>query len=420
MFPICDEQGRVVGFSGRILSGDEKTAKYVNSPETPVFTKSKVFFGLDKSKRAILDAGFAIICEGQLDLIACFMAGVQNVVAPQGTAFTDQHARIITRYAAEIVLCFDSDLAGQRASIRGLDGLLASGFSKQMNISSIAFQPGSPIQDAMLSSGLAIRVVVLPSPHDPDSYIKEFGSQAFSELVSKSESFFDFYLKHLCAVNDVSSDRGKTEVVRSMAEVLRKTGNHILIDYYTQKTAMEIGVGAEAVRSEFKKLSRDKSTTNVVTEEATGPSEEIQPPSAQEFWLLKLLFLHEDLVQWCATLLDSNWIQHSLVRQIVSKRLDAQRVGRWLNFTAFLDECETPEMRNLLTKAVTEDRPIPNPAQQISDVAAKLRNQWIDRQIMSLIHRSNQPETDEATRIALLREQHELRELKRHPLTGPA
>ena len=74
MFPICNEQGRVIGFSGRILSGDEKTAKYVNSPETPIFTKSRVFFGLDKSKRAILDAGFAIICEGQLDLIACFMA----------------------------------------------------------------------------------------------------------------------------------------------------------------------------------------------------------------------------------------------------------------------------------------------------------------------------------------------------------
>ena len=106
MFPICDEQGRVVAFSGRVLSGDEKTAKYVNSPETLIFTKSKVFYGLDKSKRAILDAGYAIICEGQLDLIACYMAGVQNVVAPQGTAFTEQHARIIKRYAQKIVLCF--------------------------------------------------------------------------------------------------------------------------------------------------------------------------------------------------------------------------------------------------------------------------------------------------------------------------
>jgi len=131
MFPICDEQGRVIGFSGRILSGDEKTAKYVNSPETPIFVKSKVFFGLDKSKRAILDAGHAIVCEGQLDLIACFMAGVQNIVAPQGTAFTPDHARILKRYVDEVVLCFDSDNAGQNAAVRALDLACMRGLAKE-------------------------------------------------------------------------------------------------------------------------------------------------------------------------------------------------------------------------------------------------------------------------------------------------
>ena len=110
MFPICDEQGRVIGFSGRVLSGDEKTAKYVNSPETPIFTKSKVFFGLDKSKRAMLDAGFAIVCEGQLDLIACFMAGVQEHRRAAGHGLHRRpHARILKRYVDEVVLCFDSD-----------------------------------------------------------------------------------------------------------------------------------------------------------------------------------------------------------------------------------------------------------------------------------------------------------------------
>ncbi len=183
MFPICDEQGRVIGFSGRVLSGDEKTAKYVNSPETPIFTKSKIFFGLDKSKRAILDAGFAIICEGQLDLIACFMDGVQNIVAPQGTAFTDQHARILKRYANEVVLCFDSDNAGQNAIVRSLDHLLAS--------------------------GLAVRVAVVPAPHDPDSFIKASGGEAFRKLVESAEGFFDYYLNRLCATNEINSDKGR-------------------------------------------------------------------------------------------------------------------------------------------------------------------------------------------------------------------
>src|SRR5437867_3049802 len=178
MFPICDEQGRVVGFSGRVLSGDEKTAKYVNSPETPIFTKSKIFFGLDKSKRALLDAQYAVVCEGQLDLIACYMAGVQNIVAPQGTAFTADHARILKRYVEEVVLCFDPDEAGQEAAVRALDSLLAA--------------------------GLAVRVAVVPAPHDPDSFIKASGGEAFKQLIERAEGFFEFYLNRLCATNEAS------------------------------------------------------------------------------------------------------------------------------------------------------------------------------------------------------------------------
>jgi DNA primase len=215
MFPICDEQGRVIGFSGRILTGDEKTAKYVNSPETPIFTKSKVFFALDKSKRAILDAGFAIVCEGQLDSIACFMAGVQNIVAPQGTAFTDQHARIIKRYVDEVVLCFDSDNAGQNAAVRSLDSLLAS--------------------------GLAVRVAIVPPPHDPDSFIKANGGEAFRQLIAGAEGFFDYYLGRLCRTNDITTDKGRIGVVREMAEAVQKTGNPVLVDKYAQKTASGLG-----------------------------------------------------------------------------------------------------------------------------------------------------------------------------------
>jgi DNA primase len=105
IFPISDEQGRVIGFSGRVLDPEAKTAKYVNSPETPIFTKGRVFFGLDKSKRALLDEQCAVVCEGQLDLIRCYVNGVRNVVASQGTALTAEHARILKRYVEEVVLC---------------------------------------------------------------------------------------------------------------------------------------------------------------------------------------------------------------------------------------------------------------------------------------------------------------------------
>jgi DNA primase len=394
MFPICDEQGRVVGFSGRVLSGDEKTAKYVNSPETPIFTKSKIFFGLDKSKRAILDAGFAIICEGQLDLIACFMNGVQNIVAPQGTAFTEQHARIIKRYANEVVLCFDSDNAGQNAIVRSLDHLLAS--------------------------GLAVRVAVVPPPHDPDSFIKANGGEAFRKLVENAEGFFDYYLNRLCATNEINSDKGRLAILRSMSEAVHKTGNSVLIDTYAQKTALRLGVPPESVRAEFKKTPAPQLASRESEEESfesAEPALETAPPSPIEFHLLKLLLLHDELVATAALNLDANWISHPHVRQIVNLRLAAQEHETWHNLAEFLDRCESAEQRSLVTEAVAEERKIPNPETQLADVALKLRNQFLDRQIGALTQKISQPQTPDDEKVSLLREQMKLKEQKRSPLS---
>jgi DNA primase len=407
MFPICDEQGRVIGFSGRVLSGDEKTAKYVNSPETPIFIKSKVFYGLDKSKRAILDAGFAVVCEGQLDLIACFMGGVQNVVAPQGTAFTDQHARILKRYVDEVVLCFDSDEAGQNAAVRSLDNLLAS--------------------------GLAVRVAIVPAPHDPDSFIKANGGEAFRKLIVGAEGFFDYLLNRLCRLNYTATDRGRNAVVRGMAEAVHKTGNAVLIDTYAQKTALRLGVSPEAVRAEFAKVrSPESGVRSSENEDSTSnePEAETPRPSPPEFLLLKLLLQQEDLVAWATLHLDVNWISHPLIRRIVAQRLAAQTNESWKNLAAFLDECETPEMRNLITEVLIgelvertndgtrltlrkqEDRS----GEQLPDVILKLRNQFLDRQIATCIQRAGQPGISESDQIKFSREEQELRKQKRTPL----
>ena len=392
MFPICDEQGRVVGFSGRVLAGDEKTAKYVNSPETPIFIKSKVFFGLDKSKRAVLDAGYAIVCEGQLDLIAAFMAGIQNVVAPQGTAFTADHARILRRYVEEVVLCFDSDEAGQNAAVRSLDHLLAS--------------------------GIAVRVAVVPAPHDPDSFIKASGGPAFKQLIEQAEGFFDYYLKRLVATNDVKTDRGRLAVLRSMAEAVYKTANTVLIDKYAQRTALRLGVAPDAVRVEFRKLSRANRSAPEPREEAVAQAPAPQPPSNPEYWLLKLILRHEDLLPWAALHLDPEWVQHPLVRQVISRRIAAHSAETWQGLPSFLGQCESPELRSLVTEATADERAILNPEQQLADLALRLRNQALDRRLAASLQRASLPETNESDREELLREQQELRLLKRQPL-GP-
>jgi DNA primase len=391
IFPICDEQGRVIGFSGRILSSDAKAAKYVNSPETPIFTKGKVFFGMDKSKRALLDAQSAIVCEGQLDLIACYMGGVKNVVAPQGTALTMDHARILKRYVEEVVLCFDSDNAGQNAAVRSLDSLLAS--------------------------GLAIRVAVVPAPHDPDSFIKASGGAAFAELIEQAEGFFDYYLNRLCLQNDLNTDKGRLAVLQDMAQAVHKTGNVVLIDTYAQKTALRLGVSAEAVRAEFRKAARLKSATPPPeTDEQAAPVSELVRPASTEFWLLKLILMHEETVEWLRAHLDLNWIQHAVVRQIITQRLAAQADGSWQGVAAFLTHCDAAAMRSMITEATAEDRPIHNPTQQSNDIVLRLRNQFIDGQITALTQRSGQPEFGEAERLEMLHQQQEFRRLKRQPL----
>jgi len=396
MFPICDEQGRVIGFSGRVLAGDEKTAKYVNSPETPIFTKSKVFFGLDKSKRAILDAGNAIICEGQLDLIACFMGGVQNVVAPQGTAFTADHGRIIKRYANEVVLCFDSDNAGQNAAVRSLD--------------------------ALLGSGLAIRVAVVPAPHDPDSFIKANGGEAFAALVQKAEGFFDYYLNRLCAQNDTGSDRGRQGVLHEMAEALHKTGSAVTIDTFIQKTALRLGVRPEAVRDEFQKLRRSRHAF-VPREEQAEPdvseSARVEEPTLHEAWFLKLLLMHDELVPWAVENLAAEWIEHTVLRGIVEWRFAAETEGRWRGVAAMLDAFESPEAKALITESATSERSIPNPALQVADVATRLRNLHIDAHRATLRRQVADPGLTDEARTALLREDHELRVLKQTPIPPP-
>ena len=163
MFPICNDVGEVIAFSGRLLKDEEGAAKYLNSPETPLFRKGNILFGLHKSKRALIEANCAIVCEGQLDLISLFEAGITNVVAPQGTAFTENQARILKRFVYEVVLCFDSDAAGAKAAERSLDALLQNDF--------------------------IIRVIELPPGEDPDSLIRHEGKEQFEKRVANASRF---------------------------------------------------------------------------------------------------------------------------------------------------------------------------------------------------------------------------------------
>ncbi len=231
MFPICNDVGEVIAFSGRILQKDAESAKYINSPETPLFRKGNVLFGLHKTKRSLIEANSAIVCEGQLDLITLFEAGISNVVAPQGTAFTEGQARVLKRFVNEVVLCFDADAAGKKAAERSLD--------------------------ALLQNDLIVRVAEMPAGEDPDSLVRKKGKDDFEARVSAARDFFEYWIERESNSTDLGSLGAKMELARSLAETVSHIKNPLMRGEVVHKVTARLGVSTSDFESLLSKPSRE-------------------------------------------------------------------------------------------------------------------------------------------------------------------
>jgi DNA primase len=249
MFPICNDVGEVIAFSGRILTSDTESAKYLNSPETPLFRKGSILFGLHKTKRGLIEADCAIVCEGQLDLITLFEAGLTNVVAPQGTAFTEGQARILKRYVNEVVLCFDADKAGQKAAERSLEPLL--------------------------ENNLVVRVAEMPPGEDPDSLVRKEGVEKFSARIAAARDFFDFWIEHEVSVVDLTNLSAKMQVARQLAETVARVHDPLMRNEVASKVAARLGVGASDFASLLPKPQRLRTPEIASRTAAPAPRHEI-------------------------------------------------------------------------------------------------------------------------------------------------
>src|SRR5438876_1875778 len=246
MFPICNDIGEVIAFSGRLLKDGEGAAKYLNSPETPLFRKGNVLFGLHKSERALIEANCAIVCEGQLDLISLFEAGITNVVAPQGTAFTESQARVLKRFADEVVLCFDADTAGQKAAERSLDALLAN--------------------------GLIVRVSEMPAGEDPDSLVRREGQEQLEKRVAGARDFFDYWVEHEVAATDLSSLGAKMQLARKLAETASRVHDPMMRGEIVSKVSSRLGVSALDFATLLPNAKRESVPASESRSRATAPA----------------------------------------------------------------------------------------------------------------------------------------------------
>jgi DNA primase len=323
-----------------------------------------------------------LICEGQLDTIACHMAGLRHVVAPQGTALTADHARILKRYAGEVVLCFDSDTAGQNAAVRSFDSLL--------------------------EAELAVRVMTVPPPHDPDSFIHEHGVEAFRDLTDNAPGYFEFFLSHLISGHDVQSDHGRQAIIREMGISVRKTKDAVLLDRCAQQVALAVGASAESVRVEFQRIPMPR-TYQPRAETAPVVAHEMEPvasPSKQEQWLLRLSFYDTSFSDWTADCLDTRWVKHEQVRTILDRVAVSGTTADVL-----MNEIDEASGR-LLTAALATGGDIPDPARQLRDLVTRLRDRYIDQRILELTRLTAQPNLPETELLSVLQEQKDLRAQK--------
>jgi DNA primase len=291
IFPICNDVGEVIAFSGRVLKEKEGIAKYLNSPETPLFRKGNVLFGLDKTKRALIELNCAIVCEGQLDLISLFEAGITNVVAPQGTAFTETQARTLKRLVDEVVLCFDSDAAGTQAAERSLE--------------------------ALLQNDLVVRVAEIPPGDDPDSLVRREGKDEFEKRIAAALDFFDYWIEHAVAEVDLASLGPKMQLARSLAETVSRVHDPLMRGEVASKVSARLGVPVQDLQALFPKQSRSSG----IRADESGPASS-GPPLRHDVAMLCLVALRDEAAR--GFLREQNW------REILAQVPDAEILVRIL------------------------------------------------------------------------------------------
>ncbi len=238
MFPIASEAGKVIAFTGRTLATDEKSGpKYLNSPETPIYSKSRVLFNLDLAKEWIKKFDYAILVEGQMDCISVFAAGFHNVIASSGTAFTELQAKLLSRYSKNAVVNFDPDTAGAKATERTLGLLVEEEFT--------------------------IKVLTLEQGFDPDLYIRRKGKEAYGEALRNSQKYFDYLIERARTLFPIRSAEGKVKAVNYLLPHIQRIPSRIVRDELAHEIAQKLQIDSAVLRQELRHTATTRSAATV-------------------------------------------------------------------------------------------------------------------------------------------------------------
>ncbi len=332
MFPVIDVRGNVIAFSGRAFPGDT-SAKYINSSDTVVYKKSHNLFGINFAKSNCDER--VILVEGNMDVVSLHQAGFTNAVAPLGTAFTEEQAKLLSRYTKEIVVLLDSDAAGQKAVMRALE--------------------------TMKNLGLPIRILVLPECKDPDEYIKKNGAARFKKLLEGAVSDIEYKLLRAAEGIDATSDDGRLKYLQKAAEILALVDDNLTADLYAGRLSEKYGVSKNAIISRINEIRKDKAradrrreikevitprfTKNDVNPQRIGN----QTAVAAEETLLAVLFQHPDLYNTANEQIKAEDFVSDLNRKIFTLLCDLSAKNIAADISAFGEILTPAEMGYLVS-----------------------------------------------------------------------
>ena len=411
MFPIWNDEGKVIAFSGRILGKDVKGAKYVNSPETPIFHKSRVLYAINHARKSFKDFGYALLCEGQIDVIACHRAGMTNAISAQGTAFTEEHARKIKRYTNDLVLAFDGDVAGQKAALKSLE--------------------------PVLEAGLNSRVTSLPDGEDPDGFYQKHGGEALANSLKQSKDFFEFIIDRFLEGKDLRNPAVKAEGGRQILEQIIKLPDPIVRGSYCQMAANRLQLPEASLFDQLNKMhyeQRQKKRSDHQRQQARAPQNDFQdmdqmspPPEmmeAEEFVipaeksLLDLALNFESVADDLVEELDASLISQSPIGQALNMVVGQALNGEWQESARILADkfSFSPKVGEVLVHshfAGLEDQEMITKA--FNDCLKQVKLQALQKQqreLMAYIRLSEDPEQNRKFKEQYMDVMKQLNELK--------
>ncbi len=320
IFPIIDLKEKVLGFGGRVM--DTSLPKYINSPETYIYSKGKNLYGLNFSKEYIKKKGHALVVEGYLDFIIPYQAGINNLIATLGTALTVDQIKLLKRFVNTVIMVYDPDEAGEAASLRNLD--------------------------LFISEDVNVYVAELPAGYDPDSYIRKFGAEDFMGLLKSSKNLFDYKLDKLSLRFDIKGSHGKARIAGEMLPTIARINNAVLKSNLIKKLAEKLAVDEESIREELKKVKQDYKEREYFVNTVINKKDS----NTAEKMILALLLDGEGFVTKVKENLLLEEFRNSSIRDVVKAILDMHKANLEISPAKLINHLENRNELNVLISEV--------------------------------------------------------------------